>query len=197
MFTGIITATGVLTAREPIPSGARLSVLASWAQPAYVLGESIAVAGACMTVVDYDGQSFAFEVSPESLERTRLGRLTLGARLNLERAMRLSDRLGGHIVTGHVDGIATVERMVDGGGFRRVEVRLPDALLPLVVEKGSITLDGVSLTVNVVRPHGVELMLVPHTLQETTWSDVRLGDELHVEADVLARHVQRLLSFQR
>lgn len=196
MFTGIITSVGTLLDRRPSGPGHRLRVRSTWEKPGFELGESIAVAGACMTVIDADDSTFDFEVSPESLARTRLGEVPPGAGLNLERALRVGDRLGGHIVTGHVDGIAVVHEVAPEGAFTRFSVSLPPSLLPLVVEKGSITLDGVSLTVNNTADPLLSCMLVPHTFQHTTLGTLRAGDRVHVEVDILARHVARLLSTQ-
>jgi riboflavin synthase len=158
------------------------------------LGESIAVNGVCLTVSAVSPAGFAADVSAETAEKTTLGRLAIGARLNLERALALGERLGGHFVSGHVDGAARVVDVTPVGPARRVRVRAPSELSHLVAGKGSVCLDGVSLTVNVLRGAELELMLIPHTLELTTLSELRPGQELNLEVDLLARYVERIMT---
>jgi riboflavin synthase len=191
MFTGLVETTGALSAREPRGPGFRL-VLATRLSP-LELGESIAVSGACLTVAAILPSGFAADVSHETVEKTTLGRLAIGAQVNLERSLQLGDRLGGHLVTGHVDGVARLVSIEPAGEARRIMVDLPPALLPFVAAKGSVALDGVSLTVNAVHGSRIELMLIPHTLTLTNLGGLRAGSELNLEIDLVARYVVRWL----
>jgi riboflavin synthase len=191
MFTGIVQTSGVLEARERQGAGFRIRVRAPF--QALVLGESIAVNGACLTVSECLPHGFAADVSSETNDKTTLGKLSIGGRVNLERALAVGDRLGGHIVSGHVDAVCQVAEVVNVGTAKRVRVRAPEELMHLVAVKGSVTLDGVSLTVNDVRGTQLEVMLIPHTLEVTTLSALRPGQELNLEVDLLARYVERCL----
>ena len=194
MFTGIVEQTGVLKVSGPHGPSYRLAVTTELGE--LVAGESIAVNGACLTVAHITRDGFTADVSPETVRATTLGTLRVGARLNLERALRLNDRLGGHLVTGHVDGIAGVERIEDTGASRKVTFNAPDHVTPLLAPKGSVALDGVSLTVNSVQGCRFDIMLVPFTLRHTTLSQLSPGRELNIEADLLARYVVRALGAQ-
>lgn len=195
MFTGLIAGVGKLAAREPRGGDARLSVEAgTLAFDGVQLGESIAVNGACLTVVAFDERGFEADVSNETLALTTLGALPVGALLNLERAMRPSDRLGGHLVSGHVDGLAIASRCENDARAVRWRFDAPMAILRYVARKGSVCVDGVSLTVNDVDDVGFEVALVPHTVAQTTFSQLRVGDAVNVEVDLLARYVERLLA---
>lgn len=191
MFTGIIQLGGKLRSRERHGPGFRIAVQAAFER--IELGESIAVNGVCLTVAQCSADGFTADLSAETHERTTLGRLALGARLNLERALAVGERLGGHFVSGHVDGAARVVDVTTVGDARRVRVRAPAELLHLIAVKGSVCLDGVSLTVNALRGTEVELMLIPHTLQVTTLSELRAGQDLNLEVDLLARYVERCM----
>jgi riboflavin synthase len=191
MFTGIIQIGGKLRSRERHGPGFRISVQAAFER--IELGESIAVNGVCLTVAQSSADGFTADLSVETHERTTLGRLSLGARLNLERALAVGERLGGHFVSGHVDGAARVVDVTTVGDARRVRVRAPSELLHLIAVKGSVCLDGVSLTVNALRGTEIELMLIPHTLGVTTLSELRAGQDLNLEVDLLARYVERCL----
>ena len=161
---------------------------------ALALGESIAVNGCCLTIVSADAELMDFEMSPETLDRTALRRLAVGHCVNLERAMRPADRFGGHIVQGHVDGIATLVHRQDHGDHHEMRFRVDAEADRYLIDKGSVTLDGISLTV--VRPNGVgefDVWVIPHTFEHTTLRDLLPGDPLNVEFDVLAKHVERLL----
>lgn len=192
VFTGIIEHTGRLISTGPAGSGYRLTLAAAFEQ--IVAGESIAVNGACLTVSRVTPKGFAADISTETARATTLGRLPAGAELNLERALRLTDRLGGHLVSGHVDGVARVERTEPKGASILVRLIAPEHVLPLLAPKGSVALDGVSLTVNSVAAPRFEVMLVPYTAEHTTLKALRPGAEMNIEADVLARYVVHYLS---
>jgi riboflavin synthase len=189
MFTGLVEATGTLRSKHATGSGARL-VLATpnWN---LTLGESIAVDGVCLTALALGSGSFEADVSRETLARTTLGSLAIGAELNLERSLALGDRVGGHLVTGHVDAVVSVEAITKIDRACRVEVSLEPALAYLVAEKGSITLNGVSLTVNTVSARSFSVMLIPHTLETTNLKQLAVGASLNLEIDLLARYVAR------
>lgn len=192
MFTGIVQALGVLESRERTGPGFRIRVGAPFG--ALDLGESIAVNGACLTVAECLPAGFSADVSPETHDKTTLGRIPVGSPVNLERALAAGDRLGGHFVSGHVDALCQVVDATVVGNARRVRVRAPESLMHLVAVKGSVTLDGVSLTVNEVRGTSIELMLIPHTLQATTLASLRPGQDLNLEVDLLARYVERCMN---
>ena len=158
------------------------------------IGESIAVSGVCLTVTEETPRGFLADASTETCRATTLGGLPAGARVNLERALAVGERLGGHIVSGHVDGVCSVVEARPSGTARLLRFRAPEALMPLIAPKGSVCLDGVSLTVNAVQGSTFEVLVIPHTLQQTTLSEVRAGAKLNLEVDVLARYVQRCLS---
>ena len=178
-------------------AGAHLTLETPRALPRLVLGESIAVDGACLTVTAKQGRRFRVDVSPETLRRTTLGRLAKDARVNLERALRVGDRLGGHVVLGHVDGVGTLEKVEPDGDWLLYRFRAPGALLPFLVEKGSIAVDGVSLTVFACRAGRFTVALIPHTLAKTTLGTRRPGDGVNLEADVLLKHIGAMLRTRR
>jgi riboflavin synthase len=190
MFTGLVEATGQALAVIPRASGARLRVTAPLGL--LTVGESVSVNGACLTVTAAASDGFEADLTSETLERTTLGRLLPGARLNLERALMAGARLGGHLVSGHVDGRARVIALTPEGEARHVKVECPRELSRYVAEKGSIALDGVSLTVNAVSGNVISLMLIPHTLAVTTLGEVAVGTELNLEVDLVARYLERL-----
>jgi len=175
-------------------AGAHLTLETPRALPRLVLGESIAVDGACLTVTAKQGRRFRVDVSPETLRRTTLGRLAKDARVNLERALRVGDRLGGHVVLGHVDGVGTLEKVEPDGDWLLYRFRAPGALLPFLVEKGSIAVDGVSLTVVSAGDASFTVSLIPATLELTTLGRKGSGDPVNIEVDVLAKYVERLLA---
>jgi riboflavin synthase len=199
MFTGLIEGVGRLAACEPRGGDARLRIeVGSLPWPTHgadapALGESIAVNGVCLTVVSFDARAFEADASNETLALTSLGALPLGRALNLERAMRPSDRLGGHLVSGHVDGVGQVQEVADDGRAQRWRFVAPPELRRYIAKKGSICVDGVSLTVNSVDDAGFEVALVPHTLAHTAFDATRTGDAVNLEVDLLARYVERLL----
>jgi riboflavin synthase len=181
-------------ARDPRGGDARLSVAAGTLPFADVaLGESISVNGVCLTVVAFAEASFDVDASNETLSLTTLGRLPIGAAVNLERAMKPTDRLGGHLVSGHVDGTGRVLRIEDDARAQRWAFSAPAALLKYIAQKGSICIDGVSLTVNAVDGEGLEVALIPHTVSHTAFSQTKVGDAVNLEVDLVARYVERLL----
>ena len=195
MFTGIITGVGRIAAREPRGGDLRLTVATGnlpFETPQ--LGESIAVNGVCLTVVAFDATSFQADVSTETLALTTLGRLADEAPVNLERALRASDRLGGHLVSGHVDGLGRVASITDDARAQRWRFEAPPALLRYIAKKGSICVDGVSLTVNAVDDAAFEVALVPHTVAHTAFAATRVGDPVNLEVDLVARYLERLRS---
>ena len=197
MFTGIIEELGQVRANDHHADGSRLEVACRTVLADATIGASIAVNGCCLTVVDLTDATWTADVQPESLERTTLGRLAPGDPVNLERPLRLADRLGGHLVQGHVDAVGTVTaRTPEADGSTRVTIRVPDHLARYVVEKGSVTVDGVSLTVTDTTGDEFGLALIPHTLAVTTFGVRQPGDTVNLEADVIAKYVERLLSTQ-
>jgi riboflavin synthase len=193
MFTGLIEDLGTLEALDRGGDGARLRISTSLASELKE-GDSVAVNGCCLTATAVATNSFETEAMNQTLEVTALGALERGARVNLELAMKAGDRLGGHIVQGHVDGAGTVASTEDDGFARRIRVELPQELLRYVVEKGSITFNGVSLTVADLGDSWAEVSLIPETLERTNLTDLAPGDRLNVECDVVAKYVERLMS---
>ena len=197
MFTGIITDIGTLRSAEQ-RGDLRLVIGSAFDMASVDLGASIACSGVCLTVVDKGAEWFAVDVSGETVSRTARGLWQPGARINLERALRMGDELGGHMVTGHVDGLGEVVGAVPDGDSVRVDIRVDRKLGPMIAAKGSITLDGASLTVNEVRDgeDGTHftINLIPHTGQQTTLGEMQVGRQLHVEIDVLARYLNRMIS---
>src|SRR5262245_10232780 len=183
MFTGIVEATARVSRVESRGGGTRVTLESARPLPALALGESIAVSGACLTVIAMRGRRCTVEVSPETLRRTTLGTLRPGDRVNLERALRVGDRLGGHVVQGHVDGVGTLETITPDREWSLYRFQAPKALAPYLVEKGSIAIDGVSLTVFACRGTRFSVALIPHTLAATTIGTRRPGDRVNVEAD--------------
>jgi riboflavin synthase len=192
MFTGIIRELGEVAAVESSPDGARLRIHAELATDLGE-GDSVAVDGACLTATSVTGGGFEADIMRQTLELTTLGGLEPGSRVNLELPLRAADRLGGHVVQGHVDGTGAVADISDDGFAKRLRVELPDELLPYVVEHGSIAIEGVSLTIAALTDGAVEVSLIPETLERTTLGAVEPGDRLNIECDVLARYVRRQL----
>jgi riboflavin synthase len=192
MFTGIIKELGTLEAIESSADGARLRIRAELAAELGE-GDSVAVNGACLTATTVTSEAFEADVMHQTLELTTLGGLAVGSYVNLELPLRADERLGGHIVQGHVDGTGTVAELVDEGFAKRVRVELPAELLPYVVEHGSVAIEGVSLTVARLGDPVVEVSLIPETLERTTLGRLEAGDRVNVECDVLARYVRRQL----
>lgn len=205
MFTGIIEEIGEITAIAPAGDGWRLTVRAPRAAADAVHGESIAVSGVCLTVVGSTADTFDADVMKQTLDVAALGGAAVGTRVNIEKAMPVGARLGGHIVQGHVDGVGEILEVRPGAQWSVLRVSLPADLAPLVVDKGSISVDGTSLTVSAVSPpsgsgteegHWFEISLIPETLAATTLGTRDVGDRVNLETDILARHVERLLAFR-
>lgn len=204
MFTGLVEDVGTIAAVAPARGGgARVSIETRLPTADLRIGASVAVDGACLTVVAVEpvspeARTFAADVSVETLRRTTLGEARAGAAVNLERPLALGERLGGHLVLGHVDGTGQIASREAAGEGVRLRVRLPGELLPLVVEKGSIALDGISLTVNeLCGPDEISLLLIPESLRKTSWGGKAAGARVNVEVDILGKHVARLLAAQR
>jgi riboflavin synthase len=193
MFTGIVTDVGTVRSAEQ-RGDLRLQIQTAYDLDTIDLGASISCSGVCLTVVDKDDDWFAVDVSGETISKTASDHWEEGARLNLERALRLGDELGGHIVTGHVDGVARAIQMHAEGDSTRIELGLPTELAPMIAPKGSITLDGVSLTVNEVGPDRFSVNIIPHTSHHTTLGKLQAGQQLNVEIDVLARYLDRMIA---
>lgn len=198
MFTGIIQAIGTIAGTEQRGGDLRLQVeavqLAARVEAARLaVGESIAVSGVCLTVTAFDGRQFSADVSRETLALTTLGSLRVGDAVNLEAALRMGDPLGGHLLSGHVDGVAEVLELTPDARSLRLAVQVPAALAAFIAPKGSVALDGVSLTVNAASGRRVELNLIPHTVELTTFRELAVGSLLNLEVDLLARYVHRAL----
>ena len=195
MFSGIVEDVGVLQALEEKDKGVVLRVgVRKIDAGELVLGESVAVNGACLTVVSVEDGSFSVDASHETLSRTNLSGLRTGSGVNLERSLRVGDRMGGHIVTGHVDGVGAVQSIAPVGESRVFSFSIPAALAKYVVEKGSVAVDGVSLTVNSVRGAEFSVNIIPYTLRETTFSEFRRGREVNIECDIIGKYVEKMLS---
>jgi riboflavin synthase len=192
MFTGLIADLGGVTELDRGAAGARLRIRTRLAQDLHE-GDSIAVNGVCLTATSIGEGSFQAEAMSETLARSSLGELQAGAAVNLELPLRAADRLGGHIVQGHVDGVGTVSAIREEGFARVIEVEIDRELERYLVEKGSVALDGVSLTVSALNEHGFVVSLIPETLSRTNLGAIREGSQVNVEVDVLAKHVERLL----
>ena len=203
MFTGIVTAVGEIVAlEERAEVGVRLTVASSYDPAGIDMGASIAHMGCCLTVVDMgrlpDGRAFhVVEASPETLRCTTMGEWKVGTKVNLERSLKLGDEMGGHLVTGHVDAIATIESRVEEGDMAVFTFRVPHAFARFVAPKGSVALDGTSLTVNDVVGDTFTVQIIPHTLAVTTWGEKKAGDRIDFEIDLMARYVARLREAER
>lgn len=194
MFTGIIEGRGKVIRKQPAGGGMTLLLEADFALSDPVEGESIAVNGVCLTARDIKGNTFLVDVSPESLTRTGLGDLQAGGRVNLERALRLSDRLGGHLVSGHVDTRGRVEERRAEGDFTIFAFSVSPSLTKYVIEKGSVAVDGISLTVNSCENDRFTVSIIPHTLAVTTLGELQPGDRVNIEVDIIGKYVEKLLA---
>jgi riboflavin synthase len=194
MFTGLIEGMGTLLRTEKLGADAKMVIKAHNSLQDLVLGESISVDGACLTVAAFQGNTFTADVSAETLSRTTLGRKPAGSHLNLERALRLGDRLGGHLVSGHVDGLGVLlDRVRDGRSWRLI-FGVAAELAHYIVGKGSVAINGISLTVNVAEADRFDVNIVPHTAQETTVAELQIGDEVNIETDIIGKYVERMLA---
>jgi len=192
VFTGLIADLGSVTALEQDGEGALIAIQSGLAG-ALREGDSIAVNGVCLTATDVSGDGFRAQAMIETLERSALGGLRAGARVNLELALRAGDRLGGHVVQGHVDGTATVRGVLEQGFACVLEIDVDPRLARYLVEKGSVAVDGVSLTVSALSEHGFSVSLIPETLERTSLGQIREGQLVNIEVDILAKHVERLM----
>jgi riboflavin synthase len=195
MFTGLVEQMGEVATAVERPPGKRLVVRSGpWAQDVSI-GESIAVNGCCLTVVSIDSIGFGFDAGEETLGRTNLGRLGPGSRVNLERSLRFQDRLGGHLVTGHIDAVGELDQRRDDADWSYFWIRCPPPLTRQMASKGSIAVDGVSLTLVQVEQDRFSVALIPHTLQVTTLGQLRPGDPVNLETDLLAKYVERQIAW--
>jgi riboflavin synthase len=193
MFTGLVQKTGVLFAREISVGSGRLSLRADDWNPPPVQGESLSVQGVCLTLVEFNGSVLHFDVLRETFERSSLGRMKIGHRLNLERALRMGDALGGHIVTGHVDGVGHVRSLKQVGRDWAVEIECDKALIVEMVPKGSVACDGISLTIVDLKDNSFVVHVIPHTWDLTSFSELTVGAMVNLETDVLGKYVRRMV----
>jgi riboflavin synthase len=193
MFTGLIEDLGTLRDLRIGKDQARVTIASSLPAKDFTIGESIAVNGVCLTVTHFEDGVFSADVSPETLNRTMLGRVAKGTRVNLERALRLSARLGGHLVTGHVDGLARIIERLEIGNAWKFRFQVDPSLSALLVAKGSVAVDGISLTVNEVSPETFTLVVIPHTLAMTNLQDRRIGEEVNIETDLIGKYVAKFM----
>ncbi len=194
MFTGIAAGKGKIIAKRIVGGGVGLDFTAAFDLSEPEEGESIAINGVCLTAYNIRGRSFSADVSPESLSRTVLGTLGPGDSVNLERALRLSDRLGGHLVSGHVDCLALLQGKKKVGDYTLFTFSFPVEYDRYIIEKGSITINGVSLTVNSVKDGRFEVSIIPHTLKVTTLGDLKIGDKVNIEVDIIGKYVEKMLA---
>jgi riboflavin synthase len=195
MFTGLVEALGTIRRLSFEGAGCRLCVAAPM-MANLTLGESVAVNGACLSVVEHDGEAGSFQVGPETLAKTNLGSLQIGDRVNLERSLRVGDRLGGHMVQGHVDGVGSISKKIEEGEWQTVWFQCPPALAMDMVPKGSVAVDGISLTVVEVTRDAFSVALIPQTLANTTLGFKQTGAPVNLETDILAKYVRKCLDTQ-
>ena len=193
MFTGIVEEMGAIMSIDKTLAGTRMTILASAVMDDLKIGDSISVNGACLTVVSKTDRNFSVEVSPETLSVTTLGQFTAGSPLNLERAMKLNERLGGHLVAGHVDGVGTIRSRQQDGNAILFSIEVQPEILRHCILKGSITVDGISLTINHVTDRGFTVSIIPHTAKVTTLGLKQVGDQVNLESDLVGKYVERLL----
>ena len=193
MFTGLVIGMGEVIRVAPGPQESRFSFRPLFPSPVWVKGESIAINGVCLSVETFDASSFTAYASPETLRLTNLSALQTGSRVNLERALALGDRLGGHLVSGHADGVAQLESLRKQGSSHVLRVSFPEEFSPQVIPKGSVALDGISLTVNICGPGFLEVNVIPETWESTTAGSWKSGQKLNFETDMIAKYVQRML----
>lgn len=193
MFTGIVEEMGAVTALDKSLAGTRLSVLAASVMSDLKLGDSMCVNGTCLTVVARTDRDFSVEISPETLSVTTLGQLAVGAPVNLERAMKLNERIGGHLVAGHVDGVGTIRSRRQEGNAIVFTIEAPPDVLRYCIVKGSVTVDGISLTINEVGSHAFSVAIIPHTATVTTLGLKQVNDQVNLESDLIGKYVERLL----
>ncbi|TLY28442.1 MAG: riboflavin synthase [Nitrospirae bacterium] len=193
MFTGIVEEMGVVKALEHNPKGTRLTILASTILDDLAVGASVSIDGACLTVVALNDQEFSVDVSPETLSATTLGKLAAGGPVNLERALRINERIGGHLVAGHVEGVGSIRDRRQEGNAILLTIEAPKEVLRYCVSKGSITVDGISLTINEVSERSFTVAIIPHTAKVTALGLKHPGDPVNLESDLIGKYVERLL----
>lgn len=196
MFTGIITDVGRVVAVEPLSKGVRLRIASKFETDTIDIGASIAHNGVCLTVVEKTNDTFDVEAWEEALRLTTLGTLKEGSAVNLERSLKIGDELGGHLVSGHIDGVAEIVEIKSEGDATRFTLQAPENLAKFIAPKGSVALDGTSLTVNAVEGARFDVLLIKHSLEVTTWGERRLGDRLNIEVDQMARYAARLSEYK-
>lgn len=195
MFTGIIETIGTVKSTKKVGGDVRITVNApDFSSRAVNLGDSIAINGVCLTVIEHSGADFAFDVSLESINHSLIGEWQQGVKVNLEMALLPTTRLGGHLVSGHVDGLATLVSLTEDARSWRMEFKVPGTLKKYVAKKGSITINGTSLTVNSVDNNLFDINVIPHTFEVTTLGGLAVGDQVHIEVDLIARYLERLLT---
>lgn len=193
MFTGIIEGLGTISGLRPMDGGRRLTVTAGFPLLETKIGDSIAVNGACLTVVELGDRRFSADISPETLEKTTFRQARTGQRVNIERAMRLSDRLDGHLVSGHIDDTGTVRSIENRGNAIILSIEVPDRLASHMIPKGSVALDGISLTINTCGPSDFEISIIPHTAKITTIGWYQPGTHVNIETDMIGKYVARFI----
>ncbi len=193
MFTGLIEGTGTLLRTERLGADAQMVIRADFRMESIISGESVAVDGACLTVIDFRKDMFIADVSTETLSRTTLGSKAPGNRLNLERALQFGARLGGHLVSGHIDGIGILKLHKPEGRSLRLFFEAPAQIMRYVIEKGSIAVNGISLTVNAVSNEGFDVNIIPHTASETTLTHLQVGSEVNIETDLIGKYVEKMV----
>lgn len=195
MFTGIIETIGEIVATNQVGGDVRVTVSAPlYAEREIALGDSIAINGVCLTVIERQGDKLSFDVSTESINHTLIGRWSVGTKVNLEMALLPTTRLGGHLVSGHVDGVARLTHLKEDARSWRMVFDVPDDLKKYIAKKGSITINGTSLTVNSVDDNLFDINVIPHTFEVTTLGELKVNDKVHIEVDLIARYLERLLS---
>ena len=194
MFTGIIEGLGTISGIRPDGEGRQLTIDSDVSLDQTHIGDSISVSGACLTAVSITNRRFDVDVAPETLGKTTLGQARVGDRVNLERALRLSDRLDGHLVSGHIDGIGMIQSRTRTGNAIIVSIRVPAALARYMIQKGSVAVDGISLTINQVGPDGFDVSIIPHTAGLTTIGFKKVGDPVNIETDMIGKYVERFVA---
>jgi riboflavin synthase len=194
MFTGIIEGFGIIKEMHPTGQGRRLTLEAEFDLDQTKTGDSISVSGACLTVVAIDGRRFKADLSPETLEKTTFGNAKIGDRVNLERSLRLSDRLDGHLVSGHIDGLGIIKEKKQAGNAIMITFGVSEPLSRYMIKKGSVAVDGISLTINNCDRSGFGVSIIPHTAKLTTMGFKRIGDSVNIEADMIGKYVERFLT---
>ncbi|MCK5783927.1 MAG: riboflavin synthase [Desulfobacterales bacterium] len=194
MFTGIIEGSGTIIGIRSSGQGRQFTLQADFAPDKTGIGDSIAVSGACLTAVKIDGKRFQVDVAPETLSKTTFDKAKIGDRVNLERALRLSDRLDGHLVTGHIDGMGTINNRKTLGNAIIITIGVPDSLSYYMIQKGSVAVDGISLTINDCRSDNFDVSIIPHTAMLTTIGFKKIGDPVNIETDIIGKYVERFIT---